>query len=168
MQNAREAAESCHLFGWDTHQAFELRTQVVLTNPHLIAERPNRQRTMLTGDLSNGTLHQLQALRCFTEATKQQTFQQSKPSLYGWRGKQAFTEIGSEASPDRIQRNDLIIDFGEGKLQERIGSSRLKMDAEKAHTRLPIYTVIGTPYSYPPAIRAGDKRLGLVWLIGIK
>src|SRR5215213_8872594 len=152
----------------DAHQSFELRTQVVLADADLLAQRPNGQCTVMMVDLCHGILHDVHVARDFTKPGKQYLFQQGKPCLDRGCHLQLFAEFGGVTSPDGIQWDDLTIYFRKGKLQEWIGSSWPEMDAEKPDIRRPIDAVIGAPDPHPPAMRAGHKGFRLSGSIHVK
>ena len=107
-QNVAKPIQASQLFRCTTSHLLELYDEVLLAHPHPLAELANRQYTVMAGDLCHGTLHDLEFLRGFTQASQEKLFQQGKPRLDRGRSIQPFTELGSERSPDRIQRHNLI------------------------------------------------------------
>ena len=107
-QNVAKPIEAAQLFWCTTDHLLELYDEVLLAHPHPLAELANRQYAVMAGELCHGTLHDLEFLRGFTQAGQEKLFQQGKPRLDRGRSIQPFTELGSERSPDRIQRHNLI------------------------------------------------------------
>jgi hypothetical protein len=117
---------------------------------------------VLSGDLRESILYGIESVGSLTETGEQTLFQQSKPCLYRRRGIQLFTDFGGEMSPNRIQRHNVIVQFRQGNLQERISPTRFEGHAEKLYVQRPVDDVIGAPQADPPTVRAGRKRLGMI------
>ena len=107
-QNVTKPIKASQLFRCTTNQLLELYDEVLLAHPHTLTESANRQRTVMAGDLCHGALHSLEFSRGFTQASQEKLFQQGKARLDRGHSIQPFTELGSERSPDRIQRDNLI------------------------------------------------------------
>src|SRR5215207_6825095 len=107
-QNVAKPIEASQLFRCTTHQLLELYDEVLLAHPHPLTESANRQHTVMAGDLCHGPLHSLEFSRGFAQSSQEKLFQQGKARLDRGRSIQPFAELGSEPSPDRIQRDNLI------------------------------------------------------------
>ena len=54
FNNVFEAVKPRQIFGCASHEPLELCSQVILTHAHLVAQRSNRERTVLGGNLLEG------------------------------------------------------------------------------------------------------------------
>ena len=70
-QNVAKPIKASQLFGCTTDHLLELDNEVLLAHPHILTELANRQRTMMAGDLCNGTLHGLESWRGFMQASQE-------------------------------------------------------------------------------------------------
>ena len=70
-QNVAKPIEPAQLFWCTTDHLLELYDEVLLAHPHILTELANRQRTMMAGDLCNGTLHSLESWRGFMQASQE-------------------------------------------------------------------------------------------------
>ena len=70
-QNVAKPIEAAQLFWCTTDHLLELPDEVLLAHPQPLTEFVDRQGTMMAGDLRNGTLHDLESLRGFTQASQE-------------------------------------------------------------------------------------------------
>src|SRR5687767_15534286 len=75
---------------------------------------------------------------------------------------QPFPDFGCEATPDGVHRYNLVVQFREGKSQERINASRFEMDTVKLNWLRPIHDPILAPQPDPPTLATGRKRCSLI------
>src|SRR6266487_1616297 len=113
---------------------------------------------MMPNNFPYTVTHGIKPVWHFTEARQQQTFQEGKPRLYRWCGIQPFTKLGNGGSPDGIRRNNLIVQFRQRKLQERISPTRFEVNAKQLDVRRPFNSAICTPYTCPPTVNAGSDH----------
>ncbi len=73
-QNVTKPIEAAQLFWCTTNHLLELYDEVLLAHSHILTKLANRQRAVLAGNLCNSTLHGLESLRNFAQASQENFF----------------------------------------------------------------------------------------------